>query len=184
MNYLKIIFLASLLSLINSCATLSREDCMQGAWFELGLRDGRKGKTFTHLGQHQKACLEYGIRLDKNQYNAGREQGLQDYCLLDNAIEMGLQGRRYQSVCPIEIHATFLRYNQAAYEVYRCQEDLENLDDELFDKENSLLSNKLTDDARSTIRVDIRDLDRERQKIRDDLYSRERRLDNLINRRY
>jgi len=184
MKWLKIIFLANLFSLVNSCATLSREDCMQGAWFELGLRDGRLGKTFTRLGQHQKACLEYGIRLDNNQYNAGREQGLQDYCQLDNAIEMGLQGHRYQSVCPSEIHATFLRYNRAAYEVYRCQEDLENLDDELIDKENSLLSNKLTDDNRSKIRVDIRDLDRERQKIRDDLYSRERRLDYLIERGY
>ncbi len=184
MKCLKIIFLTSLLSLVNSCATLSREDCMQGAWFELGLRDGRNGKTFTRLGQHQKACLEYGVRIDKAQYNAGREQGLQDYCQLDNAVEMGLQGRRYQSVCPSEIHTTFLRYNQAAYEVYRCREDLENLDDELFDKENSLLNNKLTDDDRSKIRVDIRDLDRERQRIRDDLYSRERRLNHLINRGY
>ncbi|MDQ7091540.1 MAG: DUF2799 domain-containing protein [Methylococcales bacterium] len=184
MKPLKPILLIVTLLSTSGCATLSREDCMQGAWFDLGLSDGRRGKTFTRLGQHQKACLDYGIHIDNEQYNQGRDVGLKDYCQLDNAIDMGLRGHRYQSVCPPETHAVFLRYNQAAYDVYRCQEDLEGLDDDLYDKENSLLNNKLTDDDRSQIRVDIRDLDRERQRIRDDLYSRERRLESLINRGY
>jgi len=185
MKFTRFFIFIIILSSISGCATLSREDCLQGSWFELGLNDGRMGRTFKRLGQHQKACLEYGIYLDKEQYNTGRKEGLQDYCRLDNAIDLGLQGRRYQSVCPSNIHTTFLRYNQAAYDVYQCQEDLESLDDDLFDKENSLLNSKLSDDDRSIIRVDIHDLDRKRQRLRDELYSRERQLEYLMdNRRY
>jgi len=180
MKFLKSLFFIIASPLINGCATLSYEDCLQGAWFELGLNDGRMGRPFNRLAQHQKACSEYGISLDNNQYNAGRKQGLRDYCQLDNAIETGLQGHRYQSVCPSDIHAAFLRYNQAAYDVYQCQKDLEDLGDELFDKENSLLKRKLSDDDRLNIRIDIRRLDRERQRLRDELYSRERRLEYLI----
>ncbi len=180
MKYFRYCILTAALLSIGGCATLSREDCIQGAWYDIGLRDGRSGTSFNRLGQHQKACLEYGIRIDTAAYNAGREDGLHDYCQLDNAVEMGLSGHRYQSVCPPEIDRLFRRYNQAAYDVYQCREELEKLDDELYSKENRLLDSKLSDDERSKVRHHIRKLDRERQRLRDELYSSERRLDRLL----
>lgn len=179
--YFKFIILSFIL-LNSACATLSREECLQGSWFDLGLMDGRSGTTYTRLGNHQKACLEYGIRLDTKQYNAGRERGLEEYCQLDNAIEMGLHGHRYQSVCPPSIHSAFQRYNRAAYNVYQCKEALEKLDSKLHDKEDKLLDTKLSDEKRAKIRKKIHRLDRERQRLRDELYSSERRLDHLLER--
>jgi hypothetical protein len=183
MNYFKFSLLIITLVFINGCATLSREDCLQGSWFNLGLRDGRAGATYNRLGQHQKACLEYGVSINTKHYNEGREQGLEDYCQIDNAVEMGLNGHRYQSVCPPEIHRVFQRYNQAAYDVYQCKEDLEKLDDKLYSKENKLLSSKLSDDERSKIRTKLRNLDRKRERLRDDLRSSERILDRLLDTR-
>ncbi len=123
MRFLKIIFLVSLLSLVNSCATLSRETCMQREWFELGLRDGTNGRAFNRIREHLKACSEYGIQIDREQYSAGREKGLQTYCQLDNAVKTGLEGDLYQSVRPSEIHTPFLRYNQDAYYVYSSKKN-------------------------------------------------------------
>ncbi|MCK5728895.1 MAG: DUF2799 domain-containing protein [Methylococcales bacterium] len=170
--------------LLSSCATLSQEDCMQGAWFDLGKQDGREGKTFKRLAEHQESCTKYGIGIDREAYNAGRKQGLDDYCQLDNAVDLGLRGYRYRSVCPSEIHPAFLRYNQMAYDVYQDKKNLENVDKRLSYEEKSLLDANLSDEKRSQIRVEIHDLDRERNRVRDALYSKERRLNALLNKGY
>ena len=180
MNPLIFLLLTSILLSISGCATLSREDCMQGSWFELGLHDGRMGKPFNRLAQHQKSCLEFNIHIDSKQYNAGRKQGLQTFCQLDNAIHIGLKGQLYQSVCPPEIHSAFQRYNDAAYGVYQSQENLKRIDDELFNMENRLLNNSISDKEHSKIMVTVRRLDRERQRLLDELYSREHSLDHLL----
>ena len=49
------------------------------------------------LDEHRKACIEYGIYIDDKSYFAGREQGLRDYCQLDNAFRAGLNGYPYRS---------------------------------------------------------------------------------------
>ena len=176
--HFKAIILVNVL-LSSACSTLSHEECTQGSWFELGLADGRKGKSYKRLGNYQKACSEYNLTVDTEQYNKGREQGINDYCQLDNAIEMGLKGRRYQSVCPSDIHLDFQRYNRVAYSLYKSKDALDKLDNKLSKKENKLVDKKLSDDERSKIRDRIRQLDRQRQKLRDDVYSNESKLDKL-----
>ncbi len=91
--HIKVAVLINIL-LSSACATrtLSQDDCTQGSWFDLGLKDGRAGKSYQRLGKHQKACSEYDISLDTEQYKEGREQGLKDYCQLGNAYFIGLKG--------------------------------------------------------------------------------------------
>jgi hypothetical protein len=181
MKILGVIFL--ILFSLNGCATLSQKDCLQGSWFELGLQDGRQGKLLSRLSQHQKSCAEYGIYVDKKDYYAGRNKGLEDYCQLDNAIDLGLSGYRYQSVCPADIHRDFLRYNRVAYAIYQGQQNLKNIDQRLLYQEKCLLETKLNKDERLKIRLEVRELEIERTARRHELYSRERRLDYLLKRR-
>lgn len=179
MKFLK--FVVTGLIIVNTgCASLSREECLYGDWFGLGIKDGRAGEEASRFISHQDACRQYAVSPDKQQYLAGREQGLQQYCQLDNAIELGLHGVRYQSVCPPEIDKAFRYYNETAYQVYQQQEALRSLDNSLQDKENALQDKKLSDKARQHIREEIRELDRKRHYLRDDLYSAERQLDRLI----
>ncbi len=180
MKYLKIIGMIVNLLLLNSCETLSKEECLHGSWYELGVKDGRIGKTLDLLGRHQHACAEYGVQVNESEYRAGRIQGLSSYCQLNNAFDTGLRGERYQSVCPREIDAVFDRYNDAAYQVYQQREHLKSLDNSLMSKESSLSSKKTSDDKKAHIRDEIRKLDRERQNLRDRLYTMEHRLDQLI----
>lgn len=181
-KYLKFLSLLFLL-MFTGCATLDQEDCLQASWYELGVSDGRAGKTFDLLADHQDACSEYGVKINSAEYNAGRQEGLKSYCQLDNAVDTGLRGEKYQSICPTHIDHQFREYNNAAYEVYDSRNSLEEIDDKLNQKEDKLLEDKLTDDEKSKIRVELRKLDRERQRLRDDLYTNERRLDYLLHER-
>lgn len=185
-KYLKIIAMIASLVLLNGCETLSKQECLSGSWYELGMKDGRSGKTLDLLGRHQHACVEYGVQVNESEYRAGRTQGLSSYCQPGNAFDSGLRGERYQGVCPRDIDAVFERYNDAAYQVYQQRERVKSLDNSLMSKESSLSSKKTPDDKKAHIRDEIRKLDRERQSLRDELYMMEHRLDQLMDesRRY
>jgi predicted nucleic acid-binding Zn-ribbon protein len=109
----------------------------------------------------------------------GRAQGLLDYCRYDNAFATGLRGQRYQGVCPPEMDAAFDRYNGAAFEIYRLRQELDSVDSQLSSLEYQLGDRKQSDEDRRSIRSEIRDLDRRRDRLRDDLYFSERQLDRL-----
>jgi hypothetical protein len=179
-KYIKIIALSASPLFLASCETLSREECLYGSWYELGVKDGRMGKPLDLLGRHQHACAEYGVKINNNEYQAGRSQGLVGYCQLSNAFNTGLQGDRYQGVCPPEIDGVFNRYNDAAYQVYQQREILRSLESNLASKESSLSSKKTPDDKKQRIRDEIKQLEREHRYVRDELYTMERRLDQLM----
>jgi hypothetical protein len=171
----------SLLSvlLVTGCATLSREDCSRGDWASLGINDGRTGEPSSRLDEHQKACMEYGIAVNQEAYLTGREQGLQDYCQLDNAFQIGLSGKPYHHVCPPSIDGLFGHYHSAAFALQQDRAELERLDTDLAGKERDLYDKKLSDKDQLRIRDNIRDLDRKRDRLRSDLYHHERELDTL-----
>jgi len=161
------------------CATLSQQDCKRGDWFGLGVQDGRSGATSDRLNDHQKACSEYGVAVNDSQYFAGREQGIREYCRIENAFEEGLQGHDYRHVCPPSIDGVFSRYHAAAYAVHKERAELDRIDNELSSKEISLGDNKLNDKDRAKIRNDISHLRRNRDRARDDLYYHERQLNEF-----
>ena len=173
--------ITGILSLIvlTGCATLSKQDCMQGDWYGVGSKDGHAGETSSRLSDHIKACNEYGIAVDNNAYMAGREQGLKDYCRLENAFIVGLNGQPYHHVCPPNIDRLFAHYHSTAFTVHEDRAELDQLDNDLSSKESQLRDKKLSEKDRSRIRDDIRGLDRQCDRLRDDLYFHERQLDNL-----
>jgi hypothetical protein len=177
---LKIIGLITSLLLLNGCETLSQEECLYASWYELGIKNGRDGRTLDLLARHQHACAEYGVKINETEYLSGRKQGLSSYCQLNNAFDTGLRGERYQAVCPREIDAVFDRYNDTAYQVYQQREKLKSLESSLSSKESSLSNSKVADDKKPRIRDEIKQLDRDRRRLRDELYTLERRLDQLM----
>ncbi|AMK79187.1 MULTISPECIES: DUF2799 domain-containing protein [Methylomonas] len=164
---------------LSGCATLSQQDCLRGDWFGVGVQDGRSGATADLLHDHQKACSEYGIAVNNSQYFAGREQGINEYCRIENAFNEGLAGHDYRHVCPPAIDGVFSRYHAAAYAVHQGRAELDRIDSDLFSKEGNLGDKKLSDKDRARIREDIRHLERSRDRVRDDLYFHERRLNEF-----
>ena len=142
MKYKKVIALCTSLLLLNGCALLSREDCMRGSWYELGINDGRLGLASDRLERYHNDCSEYGVKVNDAEYQSGRKKGLENYCQLSVALETGSKGDRYQrGVCPPDIDATFYKYNDAAYQVYQLKDDIKSLERSIESKKYEISHN-------------------------------------------
>ena len=159
-----------------SCATMSPEECRFANWSDVGMRDGLEGKSLELLNTRIGDCSEASVRVDGNAYLKGRDVGLKTYCQLENAVAVGLNGGRYEGVCPAQIDAEFRRRFTIAHNVYaargevaRIDSRMQSLDQRLhrIDRdEDKRLHDARKDEDRRRIR---RDYDDERQHIRDEL---------------
>ena len=163
------------------CATMNEHECRTANWHDIGVLDGRAGQTPLRIAEHSKACVDYGIRPQESAWNAGYRLGLQDYCRLENAIEEGLAGRRYQNVCPPNVHQPFGDLNLAAYAVFQSHNNLRSVEGQIDSLERQLRDRKTPEDQRARIRDRIYQLDRERYRLRDYLRNAEYHLDLMSN---
>jgi len=109
MNTQKLLILVLVISTLNGCATLSKEDCLQGDWKTIGYNDGAQGYTLSRLTEHQQACTEYGVKPDLVAYQAGHAEGLVYYCQPNNGFKLGEQVANYSlGLCPANLETAFL----------------------------------------------------------------------------
>jgi hypothetical protein len=102
--------LAALLA--SGCATMDKSECRQADWQTIGIEDGAKGHPVSYIGNHRKACAEYGVQPDLASYQLGHQTGLTQFCTARNGFNQGRAGRKYNEVCPTELREQFVRgYN-------------------------------------------------------------------------
>lgn len=171
---------AMLLAALSGCASLSENECRSADWRGIGLQDGLQGKALSELERHRRACADYAISVAERPYLDGRDEGLRDYCRLDNAFRVGLNGQQYQGVCPPALDLDFRRYNDTAYGVYKLKKDIAGLDSQIDAKERRLRDKDLGDKEKLRLYDELRDLDRRRDRQRDDLAYQERALDRMM----
>lgn len=175
------LFLAlPLLTLLNACSTLSEKECHSSDWHQLGVQDGRSGLPERRLDEYAQSCKEYGIRPDANQYLAGREVGLKQYCVPSNAFRTGMNGEAYQGVCPASIDMAFHINNTAALSVYKARQRIKDLDSRLDHLEHELSEKDKSEKDKLRLRKEIRDLDRDRDHLKADLRFEEHELENRM----
>lgn len=167
MKQIIVLFLMLLISgLLSGCATLSRNECLQADWYEVGRRDGSIGKPRAIFQEHVESCVEHGVKADREAYYAGREEGIQFYCTHDNGFNLGRRGVRYRRVCPGGLEPEFLAGYNKGLEVHRYENRMAALENRLKDIENQieanekkLYSDRLTPTQRKQIRADLKYLD-------------------------
>ena len=93
---------------LGGCASMSKQDCLAGNWYERGYDDANGGNTFDRLDSHAKACAKVGIRPDEPIYATGYEAGLVDYCTPERGYELGSRDSDYRDICPFETESAFL----------------------------------------------------------------------------
>jgi hypothetical protein len=167
------------LFLLGGCATMSKDECLSGNWYDSGYRDGVAGYAATRFADHQKACAEYGVSPEPNAYFQGRDAGLQIYCDLYHAIEEGLAGRQYRGVCSGNIDAAYRQLNDAAYRVYDLRNDIRTRGYQIDSLEQEWRKDKTAENRRKEIRHKIHNLEREQDRLRDQLNWQEHDLDRL-----
>ena len=64
MSIPRLLFSAFTIFFVASCATMSESECEEADWEIIGLEDGAQGHPLSHIGQHRKACAEYGVKPD------------------------------------------------------------------------------------------------------------------------
>lgn len=104
------------------CASLDRQACLEGDWYQIGMDDGVLGRSVTQQQKHSVACSEYGVSVQVTAYLRGHAEGLKQYCTLEGGYRAGLNGSAYLGVCPEESEGAFLKaYRSGRHEArLRC----------------------------------------------------------------
>lgn len=141
-----------------ACSTMNKNECLTADWKTIGYGDGTNGYKASRISQHRSACAEHGVAPNLNAYNAGREQGLSQYCIPSRGYYKGLSGSRYNGVCRNHQEAAYLdafNYGTAVYKEVRILDNMKReysneehrirqLERSLDFKEHEMISGKLS----------------------------------------
>jgi hypothetical protein len=102
-----------------SCATSpSKNECLAMDWRTIGYEDGAAGYPGSRIGVHRQACGEHGVAPDFDAYQAGRAEGLGEFCTAANGYRVGAAGGQYAGVCPVERESEFLRAFEEGHQLH------------------------------------------------------------------
>lgn len=166
--------LAALLALLvmSGCAGMSDEECLATDWSAVGYEDGARGYTSERFSRHRTACAKHGITADFGAYQAGREQGLLEYCQPGRGYDVGVSGGRYYGVCSPDREADFLDAYNAGYHLYTLrsnvnrananiaarERELDGLHDTMRAKEAALIAPDTATEERILLVADLKEL--------------------------
>lgn len=101
------IFSLLIIITLSGCAAISKEECLLGDWYQVGLSDGQQGVK-NKAATYHKECSKYQAQVDVKRYNDGRNEGLKSFCTYQNGVSHGMSNKTYNNVCPTELSAKFL----------------------------------------------------------------------------
>lgn len=102
----------------SGCSTMNKQECLAVDWRTVGYEDGVAGYSGDRIAQHRKACAKYGVQTDLDQYQAGRAQGLREYCKPANGYRLGSRGGSYGGVCPADMEDSFVNAFETGHQLY------------------------------------------------------------------
>jgi len=107
MTYLKTAAVALVSLSLWGCGGMSASECELADWRAVGYEDGSRGRSTEAFGQHRRACAKHEVAADFDDYQAGRQAGLREYCKPERGYQEGARGARYQGVCPADLEPDF-----------------------------------------------------------------------------
>lgn len=123
---------------ITSCATLSKQECLQGNWQAIGYKDGTAGRYPTYISNHQKACAKANIIANQPLWEQGRKQGLKQYCTQPNAFQLGTRGINLNKVCPANVTAKLQSINQTGLNQFKIANTIKKDEQKIKDYQSQL----------------------------------------------
>ena len=140
-----VLIIISLL-VLSGCASMSADECVMSDWHTIGFEDGARGYTAEQLGNRRKACAKHGVAPDFAAYQAGREEGLRQYCRPSRGFSLGASGARYNGVCPANVEVDFVDAYNSGHQLYSLRSRVSSATNQINAKEHQL------DNARVRIR--------------------------------
>jgi len=156
---------------MSGCATMSADECTMSDWHTIGFEDGASGYAPERLGNHRKACAKHGVAPDFEQYQAGRTQGLRQFCQPSRAFSLGASGGRYNGVCPSDLEMDFVdAYNSghqlytlrsavssATYQINAKNAEIERTEDKIKQAEAALIARETSVEDRILLLAELKD---------------------------
>ena len=121
-----------ILATLSGCASISREDCLEGDWAAIGVRDGAAGReSEAQFARHVTACAKVDVTPERSLWDQGYARGLVTYCTPQTGLREGEAGRRYRDVCPVATEARFLQGYELGLSAHRQRAWIEELGREI-----------------------------------------------------
>lgn len=157
---------------IGGCASMSESECLTVDWRTIGFEDGVAGYPGDRIAQHRKACAKHGVSPDLSLYQAGRDEGLREYCQPANGYRLGVQGSGYGGVCPAGLDQPFVEAYESGRELYALQarvsnaanqldakrRELNRVEDEIVSKSAVIVGGESSNEDRAQALVDTKQL--------------------------
>jgi hypothetical protein len=135
MNFFRIVSAMLLTIALSGCGGMSASECELADWRAVGYEDGSRGRSTSAFGQHRKACAKHEVAANFDDYQAGRQSGLREYCKPERGYQEGARGAQYHGVCPAELEPDF-------YDAFVEGQILYNLESAVAKTSHQIESNK------------------------------------------
>lgn len=113
--------------LLGGCATMDKTECQNADWQTIGLEDGAAGRQLSYVGNHRRACAEYGVKPNLDAYRAGHAQGARQFCTPTNGFRQGRAGRNYSGICPADLEGGFLAAHATGRQLHDLSSEIDHL---------------------------------------------------------
>lgn len=157
---------------LSGCSSMSANECMATDWRTVGYEDGVIGYSGDRIGRYRKACSEHGVTPSLEQYQAGRDQGLREFCKPVNGFRAGARGNGYNGVCPAELDPAFMsayesgrqlhtlrsRVSSTASDIGSMRDELDRIDKNLISTGARILDPTITHEQRAQYIVDSKQM--------------------------
>ena len=122
------------------CASMDKDECLVADWRLIGFQDGVQGKSAAAVGTYRKDCAGYRVVPDLDAYQAGRREGLHQYCVPANGYRLGNAGRPYNAVCPAATERAFRAAYNTGRDIYLARSRVNNTHSQLQHKQQAIQS--------------------------------------------
>lgn len=141
--------------ILQSCQTLSKDECAVADWQDLGIKDGRAGHPTSRLEKHTKACLKADIAPDRAAYFAGHNIGIAEFCTPQNGLSFGLRGGYYANSCPANLEPAFINNYRAAFNLKQANDRVARAEATIERVTNQAFNKDLSDEQRTNLRLEL-----------------------------
>ncbi len=150
---------------VAACASLTKDECRQANWFEIGQNDGAQGRTLAIFEYHVKSCQKANIVPDRSEYEDGRNFGLARYCTPLSGFKAGRYSQTYQNVCPPETQGEFIRGYELGGQFGQVEKQLFEVNQDIDDIEGSLRKDKVKPEQKQSLYKQIDRLRDEKDRL-------------------
>ncbi len=150
---------------IGACASLTKDECRQANWFEIGQNDGTQGRTLAIFEDHVKSCKKASVVPDRREYEDGRNFGLARYCTPLSGFKAGRYSQTYQNVCPPESQGEFIRGYELGGQFGQVEKQLFDVNQDIDEIESNLRKDKVKPDQKQSLYKQVDRLRNEKDRL-------------------